>query len=79
MVTTSDSKLNGRAKEINIRSIVVEYAEDIADSIRYNLERQGFRVRVASTGQAALDIIFYGPVRLSDVVAYAIVLVSDAT
>jgi two-component system, OmpR family, alkaline phosphatase synthesis response regulator PhoP len=65
MVTTVNSKLNGRPKETCIRSIViVEDDEDIADSIRYNLEHQGFRVRVASTGQAALDIVFDSPPNL---------------
>jgi len=30
--------------------IIVEDDEDIADSIRYNLEREGFRARLAATG-----------------------------
>lgn len=37
--------------------IIVEDDEDIADSIRYNLEREGFRVRLASTGEDALNLI----------------------
>jgi DNA-binding response OmpR family regulator len=41
--------------------IIVEDDEDIADSIRYNLEREGFRVRVAATGEDALDLILNGP------------------
>ncbi|HEY6333075.1 MAG TPA: response regulator transcription factor [Blastocatellia bacterium] len=41
--------------------IIVEDDEDIADSIRYNLEREGFRVRIASTGEAALDLILGRP------------------
>ena len=45
-------------KPSQIRSIViVEDDEDIADSIRYNLEREGFRVRVASTGEDGLNLI----------------------
>ncbi|MEW6126372.1 MAG: response regulator transcription factor [Acidobacteriota bacterium] len=50
MVThTDDSK---------VRSIViVEDDDDIADTIKYNLEREGFRVRTAATGEAALNII----------------------
>lgn len=37
--------------------VIVEDDEDIADSIRYNLEREGFRVRVASTGEDGLNLI----------------------
>lgn len=39
--------------EIGFRNIViVEDDEDISDSIRYNLEREGFRVRVAHARRA---------------------------
>src|SRR5215510_12109353 len=41
--------------------VVVEDDEDIADSIRYNLEREGFRVRSAATGEDALSLILSGP------------------
>lgn len=52
-------------EEIRARSIViVEDDEDIADSIRYNLEREGFRVRVATTGEDALNVILDGPPNL---------------
>ena len=45
-----------------VRSIIiVEDDEDIADSIRYNLEREGFRVRIAATGEHALNLILNGP------------------
>jgi DNA-binding response OmpR family regulator len=44
--------------------LIVEDDEDIADSIRYNLEREGFRVRVATTGEDALDLISTGPPNL---------------
>jgi len=65
MVVVMDSKPNGFIREKSIRSIVVaEDAGDIADSIRYYLERQGFRVRIANTGQAALDLIMEHPPNL---------------
>jgi two-component system, OmpR family, alkaline phosphatase synthesis response regulator PhoP len=37
--------------------VIVEDDEDIAESIRYNLEREGFRLRVASSGEDALASI----------------------
>ncbi|MFY9558204.1 MAG: response regulator transcription factor [Blastocatellia bacterium] len=37
--------------------LIVEDDEDIADSIRYNLEREGFRVRIATTGEDALSLV----------------------
>lgn len=50
------------AEEKRVRSIIiVEDDEDIADSIRYNLEREGFRVRIAVTGEEALNLILGGP------------------
>jgi two-component system, OmpR family, alkaline phosphatase synthesis response regulator PhoP len=50
------------AEETRVRTIViVEDDEDIADTIRYNLEREGFRVRVATTGEAALNLILERP------------------
>src|ERR1044071_3606419 len=49
-------------EETRVRSIIiVEDDEDIADSIRYNLEREGFRTRVAVTGEDALKLILNGP------------------
>jgi DNA-binding response OmpR family regulator len=49
-------------EEARVRSIIiVEDDEDIADSIRYNLEREGFRVRVTVTGEEALNLILGGP------------------
>ena len=51
-----------RVEEARVRNIIiVEDDEDIADSIRYNLDREGFRVRVAVTGEAALNLILDGP------------------
>ena len=51
-----------RADETRVRNvIIVEDDEDIADSIRYNLDREGFRVRVAVTGEDALSLILNGP------------------
>src|SRR5215471_16106363 len=50
------------AEETRVRSIIiVEDDEDIADSIRFNLEREGFRVRIAVTGEDALNVILSGP------------------
>jgi two-component system, OmpR family, alkaline phosphatase synthesis response regulator PhoP len=49
MVANEDSR---------VRSIViVEDDEDIADSIRYNLEREGYRLRLAKSGEDALGLI----------------------
>jgi DNA-binding response OmpR family regulator len=46
------------SEETRVQSVViVEDDEDIADSLKYNLEREGFRVRVAATGEEALDVI----------------------
>ena len=51
--------------EARTRSIViVEDDEDIADSIRYNLEREGFRVRLATTGEDAINLILDRPPNL---------------
>ena len=51
-----------RVEETRVRNIIiVEDDEDIADSIRYNLDREGFRVRVAVTGEDALSLILNGP------------------
>jgi len=62
MVAPMESKSNEPIRESNIRSILVaEDAGDVADSIRYNLERQGYRVSVASNGQAALDLLLGHP------------------
>jgi two-component system, OmpR family, alkaline phosphatase synthesis response regulator PhoP len=53
------------AEETRVRSIIiVEDDEDIADSIRFNLEREGFRVRIAATGEDALNVILSGPPNL---------------
>jgi DNA-binding response OmpR family regulator len=41
--------------------VIVEDDEDIADSIRYNFEREGFRVRVATTGEDALEVLLERP------------------
>ena len=37
------------------RILLVEDEESLADSVRYNLEREGFRVAVASDGRRALE------------------------
>src|SRR5882724_4779293 len=65
MVATMDAQSNAPGSDNGIRSIVVvEDAQDIADSIRYSLEHEGFRVSVATTGQAALDLILDHPPNL---------------
>jgi DNA-binding response OmpR family regulator len=53
MVTIEDT----RTRSI----VIVEDDEDIADSIRYNLEREGFRVRIAGTGEQAINVILDRP------------------
>ncbi len=51
--------------QTRLRSIIiVEDDDDIADSIRYNLEREGFRVRLATTGEDALNLILDRPPNL---------------
>ena len=37
--------------------VIVEDDEDIAESIRYNLEREGYRLRLARSGEDALALI----------------------
>ena len=65
MVATMDAKLNASESDNGIRSIVVvEDSRDIAASIRCTLEHQGFRVRVATTRQAALDLVLDHPPNL---------------
>ena len=44
--------------------IIVEDDEDIAESIRYNLECEGFRARLAATGEDALNLILDRPPNL---------------
>jgi len=52
----------GASDQTRVRSVViVEDDEDIAESIRYNLEREGFRSRIAATGEAALNLILERP------------------
>jgi two-component system alkaline phosphatase synthesis response regulator PhoP len=58
-----------RSNEITEQSrthliVIVEDDEEIADLIRYNLEREGFRVRIATTGEAALKLILEHPPNL---------------
>lgn len=51
--------------QTRLRSIIiVEDDDDIAGSIRYNLEREGFRVRLATTGEDALSLILERPPNL---------------
>jgi DNA-binding response OmpR family regulator len=65
MVAKADSKSSQPGTENRIRSIViVEDADEIASSIRYNLEHEGFSVRVASTDQTALAMVLDQPPNL---------------
>lgn len=51
--------------QTRVRSIiVVEDDEDIAEPVRYSLEREGFRVRVSLTGEDALNVILDRPPNL---------------
>lgn len=60
-----DAKLGEQGIENGIRSIVVvEDEQDVADSIRSSLEHEGFRVWVAASGPAALDLILNHPPNL---------------
>jgi two-component system, OmpR family, response regulator RegX3 len=43
------------APELPASILIVEDEESLADSVRYNLEREGFRVSVAGDGRRALD------------------------
>lgn len=44
--------------------VIVEDDEDIADTIRYNLEKEGYSVRTAPTGETGLDLIRGNPPNL---------------
>ena len=41
--------------------LVVEDEESLADSVRYNLEREGYAVEIARDGRAALERFRHGP------------------
>jgi DNA-binding response OmpR family regulator len=58
MVATMDPKLNEPHRDNSIRSILIAAgAGDAADSLRYNLEREGFRIWVANTTESALELV----------------------
>ena len=58
MVATIDAEPVTSHVSNGVRTIVVvEDAQDVADSIRTSLEHQGFRVAVASNSAAALDLV----------------------
>jgi hypothetical protein len=58
MVARVDTKPGEQGRANNIRSIiVVEDEEDVAYLIRDSLEHEGFRVRAATTGKVALDLL----------------------
>jgi two-component system response regulator RegX3 len=47
--------------EAATRILIVEDEDSLADSVRYNLEREGYAVEVASDGRQALDRFQAGP------------------
>ena len=49
---------------MNTLALIIEDDEDISDTIKYNLEREGFRVRTAATGEEALNVILDRPPNL---------------
>lgn len=49
-----------RAAESRRRIVVIEDDRDIADAVTYALERAGFQVRVARTGEEGLDVVRRG-------------------
>jgi len=56
-----------------IRVLVVEDEQHLADGLRFNLEAEGYQVRVAETGEAALDLVTTEPT-LVDVVVLDVML-----
>src|SRR5262245_10811792 len=51
--------------QTRVRSVViVEDDEDIAESIRYNLERESYRIRIAASGEDDLNLILDRPPNL---------------
>ena len=50
----------GRSVESRRRIVVIEDDRDIADAISYALDRAGFSVRVARTGEEGLDLVRRG-------------------
>jgi len=62
MVATIDAEPVASQATNGVRSIVVvEDAQDVADSIRTSLEHQGFRVSVANSNVGALDLVLDHP------------------
>ena len=65
MVAAQDLKHQEHGREGTVRRIVVvDEVADIADTIRYNLEHQGFQVQLAITSQMALNLILAHPPNL---------------
>jgi DNA-binding response OmpR family regulator len=62
MVAMVNSKSNIAIKQSLLRQIVVvEDDRNLADSIRFNLEHQGFNIRVVHSARSALNIILENP------------------
>jgi two-component system response regulator RegX3 len=51
----SDRASYGSEPRAAIRILIVEDEESLADAVRYNLEREGYAVSVASDGRQAID------------------------
>ncbi|MEW6059140.1 MAG: response regulator transcription factor [Actinomycetota bacterium] len=52
---TPDSSASSHGTEAASRILVVEDEESLADTLRYNLEREGYAVTVAADGRRALE------------------------
>ena len=50
----------GRAVESRRRIVIIEDDRDIADAMSYSLDRAGFNVRIARTGEEGLDAVRKG-------------------
>jgi DNA-binding response OmpR family regulator len=46
---------------MNERILIVEDEQHIAEGLRFNLEAEGYPVKVVDTGEAALDLLLPGP------------------
>jgi two-component system response regulator RegX3 len=52
----SGTPASGASPETSALVLVVEDEESLADSVRYNLEREGYRVALATDGRQAIDL-----------------------
>jgi len=54
------------------RILVVEDEESLADSVRYNLEREGYAVAVATDGRRALERVGDNAVDIGEQVSFLV-------